>query len=89
VVTDCKPVELKEQFLVELTDPKSLIFVRLVTYFERSNIELFTTPLLRQPFCSCSALIVVPRSPLRLSVIVRRALLKQRLQSQLVHGMVR
>jgi hypothetical protein len=74
---------------VELTDPKSLIFVRLVTYFERSNIELFTTPLLSQLFCSCSASIVVPQSPLQSSVIVRRALLKQRLQSQLVRGMVR
>jgi hypothetical protein len=53
--------ELKEEFKAESLDLKSLVLVRLFTCFASSLIPLFTTPLLTQFFCSCSASIVLER----------------------------
>ena len=81
--------ELKEEFKAESLDPKSLVLVRHFTRFASSVIPLFTTPLLTQFFCSCSASIVLPLSPLRSSVMVHLAEEKARSASQLVDGTAR
>jgi hypothetical protein len=79
--------ELKKEITSELLNPKGHVLVRPATCFARSVIWLFTTPLLSQFFCNCSASIVLPLNLFRLSVMACGAEEKQRSQLQLVHGM--
>jgi hypothetical protein len=82
-------VEEKEAAVCEDAAPRSRLLSRFFTCFSISRSELFTTPRLSHPFCSCIASIVLPRSELRSHVIVRRAELKARSQLQLVDGIER
>jgi hypothetical protein len=83
----CK--ELKKETMSEPLNPKVVVLVRPATCFARSMTWLFTTLLLSQFFCNCSASIMLPLSLFWSSVMVHRAEEKQCSQLQLVHEMAR